>query len=98
MTITRRQLGPGKCRVYVIEMGDTGIYKIGLSCSPAQRFLNLNLPYPIKVICIIRTPDAAKLEHKMHAKFKSKRMRNEWFRLSEDDLSLIRAMTGAVSA
>jgi hypothetical protein len=88
----RRLLGAGKCRVYVIQMGETECYKIGVSSHPAKRFLQFNLPYDVRVVRIIRCADALKLERTLHDKFRFKRLKNEWFRLNADDLEFIQTM------
>lgn len=84
--------GAGGDRVYLIEMGDSGHFKIGHSTNPRQRIQEFNTPFPIKFICAIECENAVSLEAELHAIFKDKRMRAEWFALSRDDVEYIKGL------
>ena len=70
-----------------------GLYKIGRSKNPQQRAKDISQPnFPIDVICILKTNDAAMLECNMHELFAEKRVEGEWFELDEADVNYFRRM------
>lgn len=46
-------------------------------------------PYELEVIFALYLKRAYEIERRIHEVFKAKRVRGEWFKLSEDDLSAI---------
>jgi hypothetical protein len=86
--------GLGSDRVYLVEMGDTGHYKIGHSRNPRARIREFNTPLPIKFICAIECENAVQLEAELHVRFSARRMRAEWFALSDEDVGYIKSLVG----
>lgn len=73
--------------VYVIQCNN--FFKIGFSCSGLGSrldWLQMGNPYDLRVVFVILTPNNKLLERKLHEKFNSKRVRGEWFELTEKDL------------
>jgi len=83
--------------VYLFRDRDN-LYKIGHSVDPQQRAKDISQPnFPIDVICTIKTDvictiktdDASALEHDLHEHFVEKRVKGEWFSLTQDDIDTI---------
>lgn len=72
--------------VYLLQFGDT--YKIGSSKNVERRFreLKTQMPYDGKIIHSIATGDLGGIELYWHNYFKEKRLRGEWFKLSDSDV------------
>lgn len=80
--------------VYVIYLQDTSrerFYKIGMAASFTARFdaHQCASPFPICVACAYYVPNMRAEERLLHSLFKIKRVRGEWFRLSDEDLKSI---------
>ncbi len=75
--------------VYILSGGD--LVKIGITDNVKKRVaaLNLSSPVPISLIYSWFVKDAADIERRLHVHFHSKRIRGEWFDLSEDDIQWI---------
>lgn len=69
------------------KTGDMWV-KIGVSGSPLNRLKDIQpyCPLPLKLQYAEYSPNATGLEVKLHQEFASKRVRNEWFCLNDDDL------------
>lgn len=80
--------------VYVIKSPSTGLYKIGRTRSPKARFNTFKTSNPDVLECIHlhKCDDMEYLEGMLHNAFSRKRVRGEWFSLSEDDLIQINAI------
>lgn len=83
--------------VYFLHVGN-GACKIGMT---AARDFNGRLLYyqtahpgPISLVLVIKARDAAAKELRLHRQFKSKRIRGEWFRLSEADIDSVARKSG----
>lgn len=76
--------------IYVVE-AENGLYKIGKSVNPSGRLCSLQVDSPIdlQMYKTMSTDDMATAELSLHVMFESRRVRGEWFRLGEDDLSFI---------
>lgn len=72
--------------IYLIQCGD--FVKIGFSLNPENRFLAIKgmMPYDCTLLYHCKVENAAALEAELHALFGNKRHKNEWFRLTADDL------------
>jgi hypothetical protein len=87
-----RYSGPG---VYIIRCGDLDFYKIGataLSFKQRLKDMQSGCPFLLTLVMFIRTPNrdlAFTLEGKLHERFRNKRIRREWFELSEEDINTI---------
>lgn len=68
--------------VYVIKSKINGLYKIGISTSPRQRFQNIKTSVgEIIVYSILMTNKYKSIEKEMHDRFKDCRVYGEWFDL-----------------
>jgi DNA-binding XRE family transcriptional regulator len=72
---------------------ENGLTKIGASIKPVSRVSGLAMGSPVgmSLVHVIETDDMAWLEWRMHTRFKGKRVRGEWFALTEGDLAEVRA-------
>ena len=80
-------LKPGKF-IYIIQLGDTGIYKIGISKDPHKRIkqLQTKCPIPLNLIFFNYGHDYDFAERYLHYHFKRQRVKGEWFDLSAEDI------------
>jgi hypothetical protein len=79
--------------VYIIkECGLNKYYKIGKTSTIQGRLsaLETAMPYPMEVISIIVTSDYDSLELELHRRFSTKRRKNEWFELDDNDIAQIK--------
>lgn len=79
---------PRKGFVYVMKNHRNGFFKIGFSTKPEYREATLQAEEP-EISLVLRHEANQKVEELLHQDFAEKRVRGEWFRLSEDDLSAI---------
>lgn len=80
--------------VYVIYFRDSAgmpYYKIGLSSSFDSRMKahQCSSPFELMVACTYYVGNMANEEQYLHSLFKEKRIRGEWFRLTDGDLTVI---------
>lgn len=66
-----------------------GRVKIGKAVDVQQRLsvLNTGSPYELEIVAVIPSSNMRKLENELHRKFAAKRVRREWFELSDEDIS-----------
>jgi hypothetical protein len=83
---------PPKEYVYLTK-SDFG-YKIGRTTHPEIRPLQVagNMPIKLEVIAVIEVPDSKEWESRLHGHFADKRLRGEWFSLSESDVEIIKGI------
>jgi hypothetical protein len=76
-----------KSGVYVISILDE-YFKIGSSKNIYNRIISIErgLPFEVQVVKIIETDIYLLLERMIHAEFKHKRIKTEWFRLTPQDI------------
>jgi hypothetical protein len=77
---------------YVYVIADPfGNYKIGLTYNIQKRLdeFRTAMPYEPKIIKIIQCSNMKKTEKYLHEKFKHKRIKGEWFNLSEKDIDMV---------
>ncbi|HWQ68724.1 MAG TPA: GIY-YIG nuclease family protein [Patescibacteria group bacterium] len=74
--------------VYIIKHGSRREYKIGRTNNRLRREgeIGLELPEKIEPIHVIETDDPAGVEAYWHRRFAEKRMKNEWFAPTSDDV------------
>jgi hypothetical protein len=74
--------------VYLIKHGSRREYKIGHTNNKLRREgeIRIELPEQIEPIHVIQTDDPAGVEAYWHRRFANKRLRNEWFELTMDDV------------
>ena len=82
----------GEGVIYVFKLN--GCYKIGSSKNIKERIKHFecSLPGKMETIFIANVKDYLSVEKFLHRKFKDKRVRREWFNLSEADIEFIKAM------
>lgn len=82
-----------KTKVYIMIDKNTGYYKIGRSIKPKKRESTLQSEKP--TIEMLFYFEATKdLELNLHKHFSSKRVRGEWFNLTNEDLDYIKQIGG----
>jgi hypothetical protein len=74
--------------VYLLKHGSRREYKIGRTNNQLRREgeIGVELPEKIEPIHVIETDDPAGVEAYWHRRFTDKRLRNEWFALTADDV------------
>ena len=81
------------CYVYLMVDTTNGFHKIGISNNPEYREATLQSEKPtIELICAKQYPTrliASAIESALHTAFGDKRLRGEWFELSEQDVNSI---------
>lgn len=79
--------------VYFLDSG-LGYHKIGRTTDLKVNFNRYSSSLPIvpKYIHYIETHDTRTLEAAMHRQFASKRVRNEWYCLSSEDIEYIKGL------
>ncbi len=78
-------------QVYVMKNMKNGLFKIGRSKNPCARQKTLQSEDP-EIVLISATPAAKWVERALHKVFSEKRVRGEWFKLSEDEAAKITDM------
>lgn len=81
--------------VYLIYFGFENIYKVGFGKDAKQRLADIDStlsPFEMSIVHTIRTDDVYVIESSLHQYFADKWMRGEWFRFSDEDLSLIKSL------
>ncbi|TCD03220.1 GIY-YIG nuclease family protein [Pedobacter psychroterrae] len=79
---------PGQDYVYLMVNCDTSLIKIGTSKNPAYRERTLHSQEPA-IHLIAKWCCSKEIERKLHAMYRQKSARGEWFRLSLGDLAEI---------
>ena len=75
--------------VYLLKCNSTGLYKIGRSINPVFREKTLQSQEPDIQSIFISGRTLKSKEKELHTLFKDKRIRGEWFRLTEQDVEFI---------
>ncbi len=76
-------------KLYVMLDRNTGLYKIGRSKNPMSRERTLQSEKPV-IDMVFNFSATNKDEKKLHNLFLEKRVRGEWFSLSNEDLEFIK--------
>ena len=66
-----------------------GYYKIGFSNDPLKRLAELQVGNPSSIELVGTIPGTFLEERRLHTLFKGKRIRGEWFALSDEDVQSI---------
>jgi predicted GIY-YIG superfamily endonuclease len=84
-TQTHRTSIPRSGIVYVIQSGETSLYKIGRTTNLERRLKQLQTmnSHNLSIWKVIYCQDAIAIETSLHHKFKSFRKQGEWFQLNE---------------
>lgn len=88
----RRKVSARAARGYVYVLQDvdvTGFCKIGKTTTPVDRLthFDVKLPFAVRLVHVIETHDCSRLEAVLHNRFASKRVRGEWFKLTDADIA-----------
>lgn len=80
--------------VYFLRELLQGSIKIGYSRNLENRLVQFGvaLPFDVELVHVIYSLNVEKTEKLLHTHFGEKRLNGEWFKLSEDDLMIIRKM------
>ena len=84
---------PANGYVYLVHCMGTNFYKIGISkIDYYARLASMQsgCPYELEFIDTIHSTQYRKLEKALHAKFRNKRIRGEWFDLDRESLSEVK--------
>lgn len=83
--IEKGQKSPG---VYIIEVRDSNLYKIGVTKDIQKRLYQLQTanPFEFYLIEFFPTPKNRELESLLHRKYKLKRYKREWFKLKDEEV------------
>ena len=74
--------------VYLIKLGDS--YKIGITKNTEERFKQFEfMPFELKIIKTAKVKEYDKVEKFLHEQYSSKRIKGEWFNLSQEDIQNI---------
>lgn len=78
--------------VYLIQIVGFDLYKIGSSSKVEERLavIQAHNPFDLVLIHTIASKRCKSLEFAIHEQFKSKQIRGEWFKLTEDDVAQIK--------
>jgi len=78
--------------VYLLRHGTRREFKIGRTNNPLRREgeIGIELPQRFEPIHVIETDDPAGIETYRHRRFADRRLKNEWFALTADDVRAFR--------
>ena len=82
-------------QVYLIQMGEDDVYKIGISNAPGKRLRSLNTssPFDLRLVHQFVADPAEEAEAQLHRRFATHQMSGEWFRLTSEQVADIRRIT-----
>lgn len=77
--------------VYLIRLGDTDYYKVGISCDVRARLVSLQtaIPFGLVLLRAIEQDDAPLIERDIHRALREYQVRNEWFRCDHETITQI---------
>ena len=75
-------------QVYLIRLGDTNYFKIGMTTDINGRIavLQTATPFDLHLIAAADHPNAFAVEKDMHAALKEYNIRNEWFQCDQQEI------------
>ncbi|MFA6270687.1 MAG: terminase small subunit [Candidatus Paceibacterota bacterium] len=85
-----RAVVAARVKVYLI-LAENGLVKIGKTIDVERRFQSLNSmsPVDLKLVYVFDTLFGDELEEDLHARYETKRVKGEWFALTEKDVDEI---------
>jgi len=81
-------------RLYLFKAGP--FFKIGFSRDVKARLRTIasNCPLPVELVCSLPEGLSSKeTERRLHKRFRTKRVRGEWFRLDPEDVEFIKGLS-----
>ena len=83
---------PNRREGFVYLLHCNGAYKIGHAKVVDKRVSQIEpvMPYPVEVVFSIPTSDRFLMEAELHAHFRDRRLRGEWFALDEEDVLAVK--------
>lgn len=74
--------------MYIINVRNSDLYKIGVTTNIIRRKKQFETANPFEFYLheFFPTDDCRKLEREVHKRYKEKRYKNEWFKLTEEDI------------
>lgn len=74
---------------YVYFLQGNGLYKIGKTknLKGRQKWLEIKLPFPVEVACVLKADDCSLLEKAIHHTYRDCRVNGEWFRLTDEQFA-----------
>lgn len=90
--IQKEPLPPRTGFIYLIQSANSHLYKIGKTTDISNRMqmFAVKLPFHIDLIHTITSDDYNAAERKLHEKYADKRVKGEWFELTEKDVAQIK--------
>lgn len=84
-----------RVKVYLIR-AENGLIKIGKTIDVEQRFRSLNMSSPVdlELVHVFDTLFGDELEESLHAAYDDKRVKGEWFNLTDSDIAKIVKLYG----
>lgn len=78
--------------VYLVKLRKADIYKIGVAVNVESRICSMetDCPFEIEVVYAKQSPDARGVERALHNLYINKRIRREWYRLTQSDVDTIK--------
>lgn len=78
----------------LVEIERFKFYKIGRTKAPIQRssYFEVKLPFDFEIIHIFPADNMYQAERKLHDQFADKRVRGEWFTLTDEDVTFIKSI------
>ena len=79
----------GNKEIYLLQQGDTDLYKIGISKNTKKRIkqLQTGCSQPIKLVNVYESIFYSRIESTLHRRFKLQNTLGEWFRLTTEDVN-----------
>ena len=88
---------PSRTFIYLMRHERNLLVKIGRSKTPLGRILTIQSEEP-EVTMLFYIPGLARVERELHLEYADKRVRGEWFRLTDGDIAAIKAKLEAANA
>ena len=88
-----------KSTVLYLIREEHGAHKIGVTANIKARFVTLSntIPYSLTLVMVVQVEDVLRHERELHSLFEGKRIKGEWFQLSDEDVEWIKRKYGVIS-
>lgn len=86
-----RRNGRQKSMIVYLIRAENGLVKIGKTYDVAARLqaLDIGSPVSLELVYVIETQRADEVEQRLHGIYEAKRVKGEWFALSDEDIQAI---------